>query len=97
MIRSHVSTPLPMSTILLPIHRLGVLLCINGTGILNSWIRRNVAPEGISYAEMNRFASIAFPSAVQVSASCLSATEQNECSIIGQIGCGIHGVDFNSA
>ncbi len=33
--------------------RLGVLLCINGTGILNAWIRRNVAPEGISYADMN--------------------------------------------
>ena len=33
--------------------RLGVLLCINGTGILNSWMRRNVAPEGISYADMN--------------------------------------------
>jgi xylulokinase len=25
--------------------RLGVLLCINGTGILNAWVRRNVAPE----------------------------------------------------
>ncbi|MBR1428608.1 MAG: carbohydrate kinase [Prevotella sp.] len=35
--------------------RLGVLLCINGTGILNAWIRRNVAPEGISYADMNNF------------------------------------------
>lgn len=33
--------------------RLGVLLCINGTGILNAWVRRTVAPEGISYADMN--------------------------------------------
>ena len=33
--------------------RLGVLLCINGTGILNSWSKRTVAPEGIGYAEMN--------------------------------------------
>ena len=32
--------------------RLGVLLCINGTGILNSWLRRNVAI-GMSYPEMN--------------------------------------------
>ena len=32
--------------------RLGVLLCINGTGILNSWFRRNVAI-GMSYPEMN--------------------------------------------
>ena len=37
--------------------RLGVLLCINGTGILNSWMRRFVAQEGVSYAEMNKLAS----------------------------------------
>ena len=35
--------------------RLGVLLCINGTGILNSWLRRNVAI-GMSYPEMNDLA-----------------------------------------
>jgi xylulokinase len=37
--------------------RLGVLLCINGVGILNSWIKRNVAPEGISYNELNDLAA----------------------------------------
>ncbi len=37
-------------------NRLGVLLCINGTGILNSWVKRNVAPSGINYDEMNRLA-----------------------------------------
>jgi xylulokinase len=37
--------------------RLGVLLCINGTGILNSWMKKNVAPSGISYAEMNDLAA----------------------------------------
>ena len=36
-----------------PDTRLGVLLCINGTGILNAWMRRNMAPEGMSYVEMN--------------------------------------------
>lgn len=35
----------------------GVLLCINGTAILNTWIKNNVAPEGISYSEMNDFAA----------------------------------------
>jgi xylulokinase len=35
---------------------LGVLLCINGTGILNSWLKRNMA-EGLSYEEMNKLAS----------------------------------------
>ncbi len=36
--------------------RLGVLLCINGTGILNAWVHRNVTPE-ISYADMNELAA----------------------------------------
>ncbi len=37
-------------------NRLGVLLCINGTGILNSWVKRNIAPAGLSYNDMNRMA-----------------------------------------
>lgn len=36
--------------------RLGVLLCINGTGILNSWVRR-IAGNNTSYDEMNIKAS----------------------------------------
>lgn len=32
--------------------RLGVLLCINGTGILNSWMRKTIA-NGIPYVQMN--------------------------------------------
>ncbi len=35
--------------------RLGVLLCINGTGILNSWLRKYSAA-GMSYNEMNSMA-----------------------------------------
>ncbi len=35
--------------------RLGVLLCINGTGILNSWLRRN-AGNNIQYTVMNDMA-----------------------------------------
>jgi xylulokinase len=35
--------------------RLGVLLCINGTGILNSWLRRNTS-ETLSYNAMNDLA-----------------------------------------
>ena len=33
--------------------RLGILLCINGTGIANAWLRKNIAPRGIMYDEMN--------------------------------------------
>ena len=36
--------------------RLGVLLCINGTGILNAWTRRNIMLEGLSYGDMNKIA-----------------------------------------
>jgi xylulokinase len=35
--------------------RLGVLLCISGTGILNSWLRKNTGG-GISYDDMNKLA-----------------------------------------
>jgi len=34
--------------------RMGVLLCINGTGILNSWLKHNVAK--VDYDEMNQMA-----------------------------------------
>ncbi len=37
--------------------RMGVLLCINGTGILNSWTQKNVSGSKLSYAEMNEEAS----------------------------------------
>ena len=36
--------------------RLGVLLCINGTGILNAWLKRMVG-ESLSYEEMNQIAA----------------------------------------
>lgn len=36
--------------------RYGILLCINGTGIMNSWMRRNVTQQTLDYAAMNRLA-----------------------------------------
>lgn len=38
--------------------RMGVLLCINGTGIMNSWAHKNVAFD-MSYPEMNELAATA--------------------------------------
>ncbi len=35
--------------------RYGVLLCVNGTGILNSWLRHNIAEE-LTYTQMNELA-----------------------------------------
>jgi xylulokinase len=38
--------------------RYGVLLCLNGTGILNSWLKHNfVAGEGLDYPQMNEMAA----------------------------------------
>lgn len=36
--------------------RYGVLLCINGTGIMNAWIKRNLGA-GLDYAQMNEAAA----------------------------------------
>jgi len=74
--------------------RLGVLLCINGTGILNSWMRRIVAPEGISYAEMNDLAAQAPIGAAGVSVlpfgNGAERMLQNR-----EAGCMTFGVNFN--
>lgn len=74
--------------------RLGVLLCINGTGILNAWMKRNVAPEGVSYSEMNLLAD-----SVPIGANGLSIIPfGNGAERILQnknVGCSIHGLNFN--
>lgn len=74
--------------------RLGVLLCINGTGILNAWVRRNIAPEGISYAEMNDLlASVPVGSeGVRIIPFGNGAERVLENQ---EVGCSIHGLDFN--
>ena len=74
--------------------RLGVLLCINGTGILNSWIRRNVAPEGLSYADMNEAAA-----GIPIGSDGVSILPFGNGAerMLGsrETGCSIHGVNFN--
>ena len=74
--------------------RLGILLCINGTGILNAWMRRNVAPEGMSYDEMNRLMETVPVGCEGVSvipfgngAERVLENQQTDCSI--------HGINFN--
>ena len=74
--------------------RLGVLLCINGTGILNAWVKRTVAPEGISYAAMNDLAE-----SVPVGAEGLSVIPfGNGAERVLENrnpGASIHGINFN--
>ena len=76
------------------VDRLGVLLCINGTGILNAWVRRNVAPEGISYSEMNdMMANVPIGSEgvsiIPFGNGAERVLENKE------IGCSVHGINFN--
>ncbi len=75
-------------------NRLGVLLCINGTGILNSWVKRNVAG-GISYEEINRLAASVPPGSNGV--TILPFGNGSERMLGNRYpGCHIAGVDFNS-
>ncbi|MCQ2252383.1 MAG: carbohydrate kinase [Bacteroidales bacterium] len=39
------------------LNRLGILLCINGTGILNSWLNKQVAGGAVSYPDMDKIAA----------------------------------------
>ena len=74
--------------------RLGVLLCINGTGILNSWMKRNVAPESLSYAQMNDLAATAPIGSAGV--SILPFGNGAERMLENrEVGSSIHGVNFN--
>ena len=75
--------------------RLGIMACINGTGILNAWMRRTVAPDGMSYAEMNDIME-----SVPVGSEGVSIIPfgngaerllQNR-----EIGCSFHGINFNN-
>lgn len=75
-------------------NRLGILLCINGVGILNSWVKKNVAPEGVSYNQMNEIAQN-----VPIGSEGLSVIPfgngaerilQNK-----EVNCSIQGLNFN--
>lgn len=74
--------------------RLGVLLCINGTGILNAWVRRNIAPEGIGYQQMNELCETAPIGSDGLSiipfGNGAERVMENQ-----KIGCSINGLDFN--
>jgi len=74
--------------------RLGVLLCINGTGILNSWMKRNIAPTGISYKDMDKLAEQSPVGSKGISiipfGNGAERILENK-----ETGCSIHGINFN--
>lgn len=74
--------------------RLGVLLCINGTGILNSWVKKTVAPENTTYNDMNTFAEQA---PIGSGGVCILPFGNGAERMLEnkEIGCSIHGLNFN--
>ena len=75
--------------------RTGVLLCINGTGILNSWTKRNFMANGISYAQMNDLAAQSPIGSCGISilpfGNGAERVLENR-----ETGCSIHGINFNN-
>lgn len=74
--------------------RLGILLCVNGTGILNSWVRRNAIPQDLSYAEMN---DIAAGIPIGSEGVLISPFGNGAERMFGnkEIGCRLSGLNFN--
>lgn len=74
--------------------RIGVMTCISGTGILNTWIKRNVAPQGIDYAEMNELAAKAPVGSLGVTILPFGNGAER---VLGnrQVECSFHGINFN--
>lgn len=74
--------------------RIGVMTCINGTGILNSWCKRNIAPQGCSYNEMNELAAEAPVGSAGVTilpfGNGAERVLENR-----EINCSMHGINFN--
>ncbi len=73
--------------------RLGVLLCINGTGILNAWMHRNVTSD-LSYSEMNDLAASVSVGSEGVKIIPFGNGAER---VLGnkEVGCSVHGVNFN--
>ena len=74
--------------------RLGVLLCINGTGILNSWLKHNFATSLSSYGDMNELASLSPIGSKGLSiipfGNGAERVLENQ-----EVNCSIHGLNFN--
>lgn len=74
--------------------RIGVMTCINGTGILNSWCKRNIAPEGCSYNDMNSLAAQAPVGSAGISVLPFGNGAERVLEN-RNIGASFHGINFN--
>ncbi|MDE3212767.1 MAG: carbohydrate kinase [Bacteroidota bacterium] len=73
--------------------RLGVLLCINGTGIMNSWIKR-VSGDPLDYDAMNRLA-LAAPTGSEGLKVIPFGNGAERMLENRRIGAHLHGIDLN--
>lgn len=73
--------------------RLGVLLCINGTGCLNSWMHHNVV-SGLSYSQMND-AAMQTPIGADGLVVLPFGNGSERMLENRNPGCSIHGLNFN--
>jgi xylulokinase len=73
--------------------RLGILLCVNGTGILNSWLKKNMAG-AMDYMQMNELAS-----RVPIGSEGLTilpfGNGAERMLDNKETGCSMHGLNFN--
>ncbi len=74
--------------------RLGVLLCINGAGILNAWLRRQVCSSGTDYHAMNTAAG-QVPVGSDGVAVLPFGNSAERLLENRDLGCQIHGLRFN--
>lgn len=74
--------------------RLGVLLCINGTGILNSWMKKNMVPGGMGYDAMNKLANQSPIGAKGVSVIPFGNGAERVLEN-RDMNCSFHGINFN--
>ena len=74
---------------------LGVLLCINGTGILYSWLKKNLSNKKSDYTSLNKEASSVEPGSGGITVLPFGNGAER---MLGNIdpGCQFHNINFNS-
>lgn len=89
----NINTQSKINTFLHVNHNLGLMHCINGCGILNSWMRKNVSPD-LSYEQMNALAATA-PAGSE--GLCIIPFGNGAERVLENrdIGASIHGLNFN--
>ncbi len=73
---------------------LGLLLCINGTGILNNWIKRTICEQRMDYEQMNQLAA-SVPIGSQGISIVPFGNGAERMMENKETACSLHGIQFN--